>query len=62
MKIILSELEELPYWRYETIIEKTIQWYEVIKEARTKRDNPNMNVAKIFEINKNVSPDKWTIN
>ena len=58
----ISELEELPYWRYETIIEKTIQWYEVIKEARTKRDNPNMNVAKIFEINKNVSPDKWTIN
>jgi len=34
----------------------------VIKEARSKRDNPNMNVGKIFEINKNVSPDKWTIN
>ena len=58
----ISELEELPYWRYETVIEKTIQWYEVLKEAKAKRNNPNQNVGKILEFNKNINPEKWTIN
>ena len=58
----ISELEYLPYWRYETIIEKTIQWFEALKDAKSKRENANANVGKILEFNKNVSPDKWTIN
>ena len=57
----INELEELPYWRYETVIEKTIQWYEVLKEAKEKRSNPNQNVGKILEFNKNTNPEKWTI-
>lgn len=55
----MSDLEETPFWRYEMIVEKTIQWFEAIKEAKQNRKNPKEERNVLFDINKNKSPDQW---
>lgn len=55
----MSDLEDTPFWRYEMIVEKTIQWFEAIKEAKQNRSNPNEVKNLLFNIDKNKSPDKW---
>jgi hypothetical protein len=62
MGLSLFELEALPYWRYETIIEKTNQWFETLKEAKQKKQNGNERTNTIFDLNKNKKPSEWTIN
>jgi len=58
----LFELEEVPYWRYETIIEKTNQWFESLKQAKQNRTNGKDQVTTIFDINVNKNPNLWTTN
>jgi hypothetical protein len=58
----LFELEEIPYWRYETIIEKTNQWFESLKNAKQKRMNGNEETSTIFDMNVNKNPSLWTTN
>lgn len=55
----MSDLEDTPFWRYEMIVEKTIQWFEAIKEAKQNRSNPKEMKNLLFNIDKNKSPDKW---
>ena len=55
----MSDLEDTPFWRYEMIVEKTIQWFESIKEAKQNRKNPKEARSVLFDINKNKSPDQW---
>ena len=58
----LFELEELPYWRYETLIEKTNQWFETLKEAKQKKSNGNERSTTLFDLNVNKKSSEWTIN
>ena len=58
----MSDLEDTPFWRYEMIVEKTIQWFESIKEAKQNRKNPKEARSVLFDINKNKSPDQWMSN
>ena len=58
----LFELEEIPYWRYETIIEKTNQWFETLKEAKLKKLNGSENSKTILDFNINKNPNQWTTN
>jgi hypothetical protein len=55
----MGELEETPFWRYETIVEKTIQWFEAVKEAKQNRSNGKENRSVLFDISKNKNPDEW---
>ena len=58
----MFELEEIPYWRYETIIEKTNQWFETLKQAKQKRLNGNEESKTILDFNINKNPNQWTTN
>jgi len=58
----MFELEEIPYWRYETIIEKTNQWFETLKQAKQKRSNGNGESKTILDFNINKNPNQWTTN
>ncbi len=60
--IRLFEMEGLPYWRYETIIEKTNQWFESLKQAKQNRMNDKDKLTTIFDINLNKNPNLWTTN
>ena len=53
MNISLFELENIPYWRYETIIEKTNQWFESLKEAKEKKLNNGQQVTTILDLHRN---------
>lgn len=55
-------MEEIPYWRYETIIEKTNQWFESLKQAKQKKMNGNEETSTIFDMNVNKNPSLWTTN
>jgi hypothetical protein len=55
-------MEGLPYWRYETIIEKTNQWFESLKQAKQNRMNDKDKLTTIFDINVNKNPNLWTTN
>ena len=58
----LFVLVEIPYWRYETIIEKTNQWFETLKEAKLKKLNGSENSKTILDFNINKNPNQWTTN
>lgn len=58
----MFELEEIPYWRYETIIEKTNQWFETLKQAKQKKLSGNEDSKPIFDLNINKNPNQWTTN
>ncbi len=58
----LEELENIPFWRYETIVEKTLQLFESIKEAKQNMSSSNKESKNsLFNINKNKHPDTWTM-
>lgn len=49
----LFDIEDIPYWRYEVIIEKTNQWFEILKEAKEKKMQGNVKTTSIFDIPQN---------
>ncbi len=49
----------MPYWRYETIVEKSIQWIDTLKKRKMNGDDKS-NTLYDLDINKN--PDTWKMN
>jgi hypothetical protein len=50
----------MPYWRYETIVEKSIQWIETLKKRKQSKENANESNTQ-FELDINKNPDTWKI-
>jgi hypothetical protein len=50
----------MPFWRYEIIVEKTIQWIETLKNRKKTSLEGNSKTEYELDINKN--PDSWMIN
>ncbi len=55
----ITEFEDMPYWRYETIVEKSIQWIDTLKKRKMNGDDKS-NTLYDLDINKN--PDTWKMN
>lgn len=55
----ISEFEDMPYWRYEVIVEKSIQWIDTLKKRKSNSDN---NTRTQYELDINKNPDSWMIN
>jgi len=49
----------MPYWRYEVIVEKSIQWIDTLKKRKSNSDN---NTRTQYELDINKNPDSWMIN
>jgi len=56
----INEFEDMPYWRYETIVEKSIQWIETLKKRKQSKENANESNTQ-FELDINKNPDTWKI-
>ena len=56
----ISEFEDMPFWRYEIIVEKTIQWIETLNSRKKTSLESNSKTEYELDINKN--PDSWMIN
>ncbi len=55
-----KELDELDFWRYETYVEKTIEWFDAIKNAKENQETAKDGKKKLFEIIANKPPEEWT--
>jgi len=54
----ISEFEDMPFWRYEIIVEKTIQWIETLKKRKTTLEDKSKTE---YELDINKNPDSWMI-
>jgi len=48
----------MPFWRYEIIVEKTIQWIETLKKRKTTLEDKSKTE---YELDINKNPDSWMI-
>lgn len=57
----IDSIDNLDYWRYETYVEKTIEWFEAIKDARESAEQAKDGRNKAFEISNRKPPEEWNI-
>lgn len=57
----VTDIDQLDFWRYENFVDKTIEWFEAIKEARENSEKNRNGQEKMFEINSKKSPDEWNL-
>ena len=55
----ITEFEDVPFWRYEVIVEKTIQWIDTLKKRKNSLEDKSKTE---YELNINKNPDSWMIN